>query len=149
MPDVQKELRVEIREALSQTSGVFTSQALQNMKKMDSFLKEVLRLHPATMGEYQNALFHTLSLTVFSLLPTQGSSTIHSIKRPKDPRRRNNRDPRRRHQRRLSRLPQSRQVRPLEVLQAPPASQGRRVSRESSAASVCQCEPKQSHFWLW
>ena len=51
MPDVQKELRVEIREALSQTSGVFTSQALQNMKKMDSFLKEVLRLHPATMGK--------------------------------------------------------------------------------------------------
>lgn len=73
MPDVQKELRVEIREALSQTSGVFTSQALQNMKKMDSFLKEVLRLHPATMGKYQNALFHTPCLTLSSLFPTQGS----------------------------------------------------------------------------
>jgi cytochrome P450 len=51
LPDLQMELRDEIREALSQSGGKFTSNALQSMKKMDSFLKETLRVHPATMGK--------------------------------------------------------------------------------------------------
>lgn len=55
LPELQRELRAEIQEAISQTSGVFTSQALQNMKKMDSFLKEVLRLHPISMGKLKLA----------------------------------------------------------------------------------------------
>ena len=51
MPDLQLELRDEVREALLQSEGAFTSNALQGMKKMDSFLKETLRVHPATMGK--------------------------------------------------------------------------------------------------
>lgn len=51
MPDLQAELRDEVREALSESGGVFTSNVLQAMKKMDSFLKETLRVHPATMGK--------------------------------------------------------------------------------------------------
>lgn len=51
MPDLQVELRDEVREALLQSGGVFTSNVLQGMKKMDSFLKETLRVHPATMGK--------------------------------------------------------------------------------------------------
>ena len=50
MPDLQDELRVEVREALLQSGGVFTSNVLQSIKRMDSFLKETLRVHPATMG---------------------------------------------------------------------------------------------------
>ncbi|RMJ08867.1 hypothetical protein CDV36_011516 [Fusarium kuroshium] len=69
MPEVQKELRVEIREALSQTSGVFTSQALQNMKKMDSFLKEVLRLHPATMASFQRKVLKPFTLSNGQKIP--------------------------------------------------------------------------------
>ena len=52
MPDLQAELRDEVREALLQSGGVFTSNVLQGMKKMDSFLKEtLLRVHLATMGK--------------------------------------------------------------------------------------------------
>lgn len=51
MPELSAELREEARTALAQNDGVFTSNALQSMKKMDSFLKETLRLHPATMGK--------------------------------------------------------------------------------------------------
>jgi hypothetical protein len=45
------ELREEIEAALAQNNGIFTSQALQAMTKLDSFLKETLRVYPATMGE--------------------------------------------------------------------------------------------------
>jgi len=51
LPDLQMELRDEVREALAQSGGKFTSNVLQSMKKMDSFLKETLRVHPATMGK--------------------------------------------------------------------------------------------------
>lgn len=53
LPDLQTELREEVREALSHSDGQLTSNALQSMKKMDSFLKETLRVHPATMGKSQ------------------------------------------------------------------------------------------------
>lgn len=50
LPDFITELREEIKEALAENGGVFSSNALQSMKKLDSFLKETLRLYPATMG---------------------------------------------------------------------------------------------------
>lgn len=50
MPEFAPELREEAQQALSENGGVFTSSALQSMKKMDSFLKETLRLYPASMG---------------------------------------------------------------------------------------------------
>lgn len=53
LPDLQIELREEVREALAQSGGQLTSNVLQSMKKMDSFLKETLRVHPATMGKSQ------------------------------------------------------------------------------------------------
>ncbi|KAF5024477.1 hypothetical protein F66182_3417 [Fusarium sp. NRRL 66182] len=51
MPELREEIRQEVREALSESGGIFTSNALQAMKKMDSFLKETLRVHPASMSE--------------------------------------------------------------------------------------------------
>lgn len=50
MPELVKELREEAKQALGENEGVFTSNALQSMKKMDSLLKETLRLHPASLG---------------------------------------------------------------------------------------------------
>ncbi|KAG3183535.1 hypothetical protein PC129_g25334 [Phytophthora cactorum] len=50
-PALATELREEARQALADNNGIFTSNALQSMKKMDSFLKEVLRLRPASMGK--------------------------------------------------------------------------------------------------
>lgn len=50
MPELVKELREEAKQALGENKGLFTSNALQSMKKMDSLLKETLRLYPASLG---------------------------------------------------------------------------------------------------
>lgn len=44
------ELQEEIEGALAQNDGIVTSQALQAMTKLDSFLKETLGVYAATMG---------------------------------------------------------------------------------------------------
>ena len=46
MPEIVPELREEIRDVLAESGGVFSSSALQKMKKMDSFLRETSRHHP-------------------------------------------------------------------------------------------------------
>lgn len=51
LPGSITELREEIQDSLALNRGVFSSNALQSMKKLDSFLKETLRLYPATMGK--------------------------------------------------------------------------------------------------
>ena len=51
MPEIVPELREEIREVLAESGGVFTSSALQKMKKMDSFLRETSRHHPPGFSE--------------------------------------------------------------------------------------------------
>ncbi|WZH47168.1 cytochrome P450 [Fusarium acuminatum] len=69
MPNIQAELRDEVREALSQSGGVFTSNVLQTMKKMDSFLKETLRVHPATMASFQRKVLKTFTLSNGQVIP--------------------------------------------------------------------------------
>jgi len=48
-PEFQEPIRSEIESVLSQHSG-WTKQALTQMKKLDSTLKESQRLHPVTTG---------------------------------------------------------------------------------------------------
>ena len=43
-------LREDVQQALAETDGVFTNIAMQNMKKLDSFLKETLRVYPLGAG---------------------------------------------------------------------------------------------------
>ncbi|KAM0338872.1 hypothetical protein ACHAPU_011154 [Fusarium lateritium] len=69
MPDLQAELRDEVREALSESGGVFTSNVLQTMKKMDSFLKETLRVHPATMASFQRKVLKSFTLSNGQVIP--------------------------------------------------------------------------------
>lgn len=45
MPELVPVLREDVRQALEETNGEFTSLALQNMKKLDSFMKENLRMY--------------------------------------------------------------------------------------------------------
>lgn len=45
MPELVPVLREDVQHALAETNGVFTSSAMQNMKKVDSFLKETMRYH--------------------------------------------------------------------------------------------------------
>ncbi|KAJ3544004.1 hypothetical protein NM208_g3283 [Fusarium decemcellulare] len=69
LPDLAQELREEIREALAQNDGIFTSNALQSMKKMDSFLKETLRVHPTTMASFQRKVLKPFTLSNGQTIP--------------------------------------------------------------------------------
>ncbi|KAM0283941.1 hypothetical protein ACHAO9_009467 [Fusarium lateritium] len=69
MPELQAELREEVREAVSQSNNVFTSNTLQAMKKMDSFLKETLRVHPATMASFQRKVLQPFTLSNGQTIP--------------------------------------------------------------------------------
>lgn len=58
-PELVEELREEIRSVLADNDGTPTTVALQHMKKLDSFLKEVLRIYPATMGKRKTTCLST------------------------------------------------------------------------------------------
>lgn len=45
-PEMAAMLKEEVQEVLERSGGEYTSAALQDMKKVDSFLKELLRFHP-------------------------------------------------------------------------------------------------------
>jgi hypothetical protein len=63
------ELRDEIRTVLAEHDGVFTSSALQAMKKLDSFLKETMRLNPAGSISFQRKVNKTFSLSNGQVIP--------------------------------------------------------------------------------
>ncbi|KAH7145688.1 cytochrome P450 [Dactylonectria estremocensis] len=69
LPELAAELREEAQTALAENNGVFTSNALQSMKKMDSFLKEVLRLHPASMASFQRKVLQPFTLSNGQVIP--------------------------------------------------------------------------------
>jgi hypothetical protein len=45
-------LQEDIEQALAESDGVFTNLAMQNMKKLDSFMKETLRFYPLGAGKF-------------------------------------------------------------------------------------------------
>ncbi|KAL1866060.1 hypothetical protein Daus18300_006961 [Diaporthe australafricana] len=68
MPEIIPELREEIREVLKE-HGTFTTQALQKMKKLDSFLREVMRMHPLGMSSFQRKVLKTFTLSTGQVIP--------------------------------------------------------------------------------
>ena len=66
MPEIVPELREEIRTVLAEQNNTFCSLALQNMKKLDSFLKETLRFHPASSGECRVGLSDLLPTSAYA-----------------------------------------------------------------------------------
>lgn len=53
VPELIPEMREEISTVLKEY-GTFTTAALQKMKKLDSFLREVMRIYPLSFGMYSN-----------------------------------------------------------------------------------------------
>lgn len=51
MPEAQADLREEIRAVLAETGGEYTNTSVQNMKKLDSFIREGMRYYPIGSGE--------------------------------------------------------------------------------------------------
>lgn len=68
MPEIIPELREEIRSVLNEYS-TFTTQALQKMKKLDSFLREVMRMHPLGYSSFQRKVLKTFTLSTGQVIP--------------------------------------------------------------------------------
>ncbi|KAF2838937.1 cytochrome P450 [Patellaria atrata CBS 101060] len=52
-PEYIEPVRDEIRTVLAQHDGIFTTRAIQDMKKLDSFIKESARQFPASLDAYR------------------------------------------------------------------------------------------------
>ncbi|TKW52980.1 Ent-kaurene oxidase [Colletotrichum tanaceti] len=77
-PELIPMLRDDVQQALLESGGEFTSGALQNMKKLDSFLKEVMRLSPLSavvgtdqliVGTFTRKVLKSLTLPNGQIIP--------------------------------------------------------------------------------
>lgn len=68
-PELVPELRQEIQTVLGEHGNRFTSPALQKMKKLDSFLKETLRLHPNAMVSFRRKVLKPITLSSGQKIP--------------------------------------------------------------------------------
>ncbi|GKT46576.1 cytochrome P450 monooxygenase ATR2 [Colletotrichum spaethianum] len=68
-PDLIPMLRDDVQQALLGSGGEFTSAALQNMKKLDSFLKEVMRVSPLSASSFQRKVLKSLTLPNGQTIP--------------------------------------------------------------------------------
>ncbi|KAK1976984.1 cytochrome P450 [Colletotrichum cereale] len=68
-PELVPVLRDDVQRALLESGGEFTSGALQNMKKLDSFLKEVMRLSPLSAASFQRKVLKPMKLPNGQTIP--------------------------------------------------------------------------------
>ncbi|KAL0935965.1 ent-kaurene oxidase [Colletotrichum truncatum] len=69
MPELVPMLREDIQQALAESNGVFTSLAMQNMKKLDSFLKETMRFYALGTTSFQRKVLKTFTLSNGQVIP--------------------------------------------------------------------------------
>ncbi|KAI1389674.1 cytochrome P450 [Hypoxylon trugodes] len=69
MPELAQDLREEIRSVLAEHNNVFTSSSMQAMKKLDSFMKETLRFHPAFATSFQRKTLRPFTLSNGQRIP--------------------------------------------------------------------------------
>ncbi|KAL0941723.1 Ent-kaurene oxidase 7 [Colletotrichum truncatum] len=68
-PELIPILRDDVQQALLESGGQFSSPALQNMKKLDSFLREVLRCSPLSAGSFQRKVLKSFKLPDGQIIP--------------------------------------------------------------------------------
>jgi len=69
MPEFVPVLRDDVQQALAEANGVFTNIAMQNMKKLDSFIKECLRYHAMGFSSFQRKVLKTFTLSNGQVIP--------------------------------------------------------------------------------
>ncbi|KAH7374568.1 ent-kaurene oxidase [Plectosphaerella cucumerina] len=69
MPEIVPELQDDIRQALAESDGDFSSSALQNMKKLDSFLKETMRYYPLAAASFHRKVLKPFQLSTGEFIP--------------------------------------------------------------------------------
>ncbi|KAL3450549.1 cytochrome P450 [Aspergillus insuetus] len=69
-PESIAELRAEIRAVQSECeNGVLTHAALQRLKRLDSFMKESLRMHPLTFATFERRVLREFTLSDGTYIP--------------------------------------------------------------------------------
>ncbi|KAM0239606.1 hypothetical protein ACHAP5_008177 [Fusarium lateritium] len=63
MPELVPILREDVEQALQVTNGEFTNSSIQNMKKLDSFLKEILRFHTLGASSFNRRVIRPFNLS--------------------------------------------------------------------------------------
>ncbi|KAG5803610.1 hypothetical protein H9Q74_010150 [Fusarium xylarioides] len=66
MPQVQAEIREEVRTVLADNKGESEFSAVQKMKKLDSFIRESVRCYPIGAGEYPESINAVSLMLTFS-----------------------------------------------------------------------------------
>ncbi|KAL8419214.1 hypothetical protein RB594_002433 [Gaeumannomyces avenae] len=84
-PDVIAELREECSTVLAANGGVFTSPALQSLKKLDSCLKETLRLNPPGFSSFTRKVLKPFTLSNGHLIPAGVMIEVPSYPQSRDP----------------------------------------------------------------
>ncbi|KAK1961576.1 cytochrome P450 [Colletotrichum sublineola] len=69
MPEVIPVLRSDIKQALANHGGVFNNSAVQEMKKVDSFLKETVRFYPMLPTSFQRKVLKSFKLSNGQTIP--------------------------------------------------------------------------------
>lgn len=93
-PEYIQPLREEMRTVIAQNDGQITSRALQQMEKLDSYMKEVLRVYPPSASASPLTSTHSSSPQIIiwrltidpSILQPPRPQTNHPLKRPIHPR---------------------------------------------------------------
>lgn len=68
-PDVVEELREEIRSVVAEHDGVMTTQALFDMKMLDSVMKESQRINPGSLNRFLRYVAKPVTLSDGTHLP--------------------------------------------------------------------------------
>lgn len=83
--ELQKMLREEVNEVLKEHNGVFTTSALQAMKKTDSFLKETMRFHPLGQTSFDRKVLKTFVLSNGQVIPKGSTIEVPNYAVSRDP----------------------------------------------------------------
>lgn len=83
-PEMTTELREEITAVLKE-HGTFTSAALQQMKKLDSFLREVMRMYPLSFASFQRKVLKPITLSTGRVIPAGVIIEVPSYSHAHDP----------------------------------------------------------------
>lgn len=78
-PEYIEPIREEIREVLAANGGVMSSKALQEMEKLDSYMKEVFRMYPNGYSKTNYSLLMIIGLTTCSFFPAQSPQRRHAL----------------------------------------------------------------------
>ncbi|KAK2122137.1 ent-kaurene oxidase [Fusarium oxysporum II5] len=63
MPEIVPILREDVEQALATSNGEFINLPMQNMKKLDSFLEEILRFHTLGAGSFKRKVLKPFNLS--------------------------------------------------------------------------------------